>query len=234
MNVLYTQFDFTGFDSVAIETVSRDEPELSGLSINYMNGDVATTVFIDAQTIFRATGESSFKDCSTYYVVFENGGFSVINKFAETFYTKQSGIEYIRAINKVVPVQIYIPFASNSLEGATVRVCGPGVPTLDGVPLDSSLEVPATQEAFTDLMWKLVPKVSAPAESSSPVRAQLMLDGQPLQKAGVSIVAKTSDGLVTTSVQTDENGIAEFVASPGSTVEFGFRYYSNMASTTVL
>jgi hypothetical protein len=60
------------------------------------------------------------------------------------------------------------------------------------------------------------------------------LNGQPLRKAGVSIVAKTSDGVITTSVETNEDGKAEFTASSGSVVEFGFRHYSNMASTQVL
>ena len=234
MEFLYTQSPILNYTSVEIEVVERDEPELSGANIKYINAEGETNVFISAKAIFDNTGETSFKDCSTYYVVFENGGMTIVNKFAETFYTKQNGLQYIRSNNVTVPVQIYIPFAGTDLSGSTIRVAGPGVPMVDGEDLDSSKEVEATQEAFTECLWKLVPSVIAPATSTSPVPVQLTLDGKPLRKSGVNIVAKTSDGVIATSVQTDAEGKAEFNAASGSVIEFGFRYYSNIASTSVL
>lgn len=234
MKYLYTPTEGLGFDSVSIVSLTRDDDVEPGVNVVYAKDGVETIIHISAQHILECCGEQSFKDCSTYYAVFENGGFTFINKFAETFYTKQTGIEYIRSANKVVPVQVYIPFASSTLEGATVRVSGPGVPTLDGEPLDSSLAIEANQESFTNCLWSLVPRVTAPAQSASPVTVQLTLNGTPIRKSGVSIVAKTSDGVIATSVETNEDGKAEFNAASGSVIEFGFRYYSNMASTTVL
>jgi hypothetical protein len=234
MEFLYTTSAILNYTSVEIEVVERDEPELSGANIKYINAEGETNVFISAKAIFDNTGETSFKDCSTYYVVFANGGMSIVNKFAETFYTKQNGLQYIRSNNVTVPVQIYIPFASSDLSGATIRVSGPGVPTLGGEELDASKKVEATQEAFTECLWKLVPRITAPATSASPVSVQVTLDGQPLRKAGVKVVCKTADGVVSSSQDTNAQGVATFTADSGSTVEFGFRYYSNMASTQVL
>ena len=237
MNFLYTPSGMMDFTGVSIQTLTNDDPSLCGAKVTYKKDD-ESEIYIDIcpATILSFTGETSIKDCSTYYVVLnrDGSGFNLVNKFAETFYTKQSGIQYIRSNNINVPMQIYIPFATSNLDEATLRVSGPGTITLDGEPLDESLVIPASQENFTECLWSLVPRVSAPSQSASPVQVQLTLNGQPLRKAGVSIVGKTSDGVIGTSVQTNADGVAEFSAASGSVVEFGFRYYSNMTSTTIL
>lgn len=234
MNILYTPADILDFNSVEIEVITSEQPNLSGVSIKYRKDDKETTIFICAQSIFDATGETSFKDFSTYYVTLVPNGINIINKFAETFYTKQTGIQYIRANNMLVPVQIYVPFAASDLSEATIRVAGPGVPLLNGEKMSVDKEVPATQEAFTKCLWSLLPSIVSPETSTSPINVQLTLNGLPLRRSGVGIVGKVSGELIVTTNLTDENGVASFAAAPGSTIEFGFRYYSNITRTKVI
>lgn len=235
MKLLYTPTNSFSFNEYNVESHKNADGAVDGITVVYIGEGNSIAIRVTAETILNNTLESSFQDCSSYYVAFNEGatGFTFINKFAETFYTKQGGTEYLRSRNMQVPIQIYIPWASKTLDEATIRVCGPNVPNFDGTPLTADLCIEATAENFQLISRKLLPSLKSPDISESPVKVQLLLDGAEHARAGVLVVAKLESSLVSTSALTDENGVATFEAPAGATVEFGFKYYSNITKTLV-
>ena len=235
MNILYTQTNDFGYDSYSVSTIPDDSGKPIGVLVTYVKDGQAMSIPVLPEHIMSHTGESVFQDNSSYYGAFlGEGRFAFINKRIETFYTKHNGHEYGRLLNIQVPIQIYIPWAGATLEDATIRVCGPGVPEFDGVPMDESKRVETNSAAYEAVAMKTLPRLEAPPTSTSPVRVQLTLDGAPHARAGVKVVAQLDGSLITTSALTDENGIATFTAAPGDLVQFGFRHLTNVARTRIV
>lgn len=229
MEIFYTIDENGLFDNASVTDIPGGvRVSLSAGSAEPLNIDIT------AAEIFAKTAESSFKDCVTYYVCVagtNDDGYQIVNKFAETIYTKQTGHEFVRASGRYVPIQVYIPFEGSSLDGATVRVIAKNPATYNGAVVPASKEVECTAAAFTAFAWRTLPRVSAPASASGTVNVQLELNGEPLSKPGVKVYGKSPDGFRTYSATTNSNGVATFMGESGDTIEFGFRFFTNMANT---
>lgn len=228
MDIFYTIAEAGLFQSASVADIP------GGVRVTLNSGASSIDIDITAAEIFAKTAEKSFKDCSTYYVCMygpDDANYTIVNKFAETLYTKQTGHEFVRATGRYVPIQVYVPFGGTSLEGATVRVIAQSPASYKGATLAASKEVDCTAEAFTAFAWQVLPKVSAPASASGTVNVQLTLNGQPLAKPGITIYGKSPDGFRVYSATTNNSGVATFMGDSGDTIEFGFRFFSNMAST---
>lgn len=235
MKLLYTPTNDFRFTAYSVNTLRDLNSQIIGIMVSYSAGADRMNITVTAEEILKQTLESTFQDGSTYYVAFTEGalGFTYINKFVAMTYPKQSGLEYLRIRNMQVPIQIYIPWGGNSLKDATIRVCGPGVPALGGVPFDVDTCVEANEVALQAVDMKSLPRLRSPDSAESPVKAQLMLGGVEHARAGVLVVAQLTGSLVTASAMTDEYGIVSFKAPPGETVELGFRDCLNITRTLV-
>jgi hypothetical protein len=236
MNFYYSLDPNSQLEAVSIEDIEA-QPENNiekGWRITFQRGDSELHIYVNAKVLLNACGETEFKDCTTYYAVLDNDGHYFVNKFVETLYTKQSGTQYTRAIGKYVPVQIYVPFAGTTLDEATIRVVSKTPAVYNGEEIESTRRVGITPDALTGFLWKTVPTLSVGTTSTSPVSVQVMLDNQPLQRAGIKVYGRTSNGSKHYSGETDQNGVALLHGEPGEIIEIGFKYYTNMVQTKIM
>lgn len=184
-----------------------------------------------------ASKELSARD--NIYVVADENGFiePFYNKMANSFNTKASGYAHIRNKNKHGIGQIYIPFADSSIDDCSVRITyGEEHGYISNIEIND--EVTDFGKFFDDVS----PTLTASKEAGGSIKVQLTdSKGTSIKKAGVKLYAKTDGGqLVFNEKTTKEDGSASFKllttgfeAGDEATVEFGFKWSSNLARVKV-
>jgi hypothetical protein len=159
------------------------------------------------------------------------------NKMAESYYTKSSGYDHIRKQNKFAIGQIYIPFADATIDECSVRITYG-----EEFGYESNVEITEEVTDFGKFFNDVSPTLTATKESNGTIKVQITDSlGAPIKKAGVKLYAKTDGGqLVFNEKSTNEGGNASFKlltagfeAGDEATVEFGFKWSSNLARVKV-
>ena len=159
------------------------------------------------------------------------------NKMAESYLIKASGYAHIRSKDLICIGQIYIPFANASMDDCSVRITY-------GAEFGYKSNVEITEEVtdFGKFFETVSPTLTASKEADGSIKVQIADSvGTPINKAGVKIYAKTDGGqLVFNEKTTKEDGTASFKllttgfeAGDEATVEFGFKWSSNLARVKV-
>jgi hypothetical protein len=158
------------------------------------------------------------------------------NKMLASYFEKSSGYKHITKKNKNVIGQIYIPFWDSSVADCALRLTysEPGytcnVPVTDHDVLD-----------YKGFFFSVMPTIKAALEGDR-ITVQLVDEnGADLKRPGVKIYAKTDGGqLVFNERSTDADGKAVFKLltqgfepSDVATVEFGFKWVSNVTNVQV-
>jgi hypothetical protein len=142
--------------------------------------------------------------------------------------------------------KIYIPFKDSTYEDYLYRV------KIQEADVEKLLKVfPDAEEILHEnpIIFKWIadnlPKLKVIETLKSgeftKIKVQLTLGGNNCEKSGVRIFAKSANGYIASrEVYTDENGVAEFKATrygldnnDTMTVEFGFKYFSNIVSENI-
>lgn len=172
------------------------------------------------------------------YVVADAAGYlePFYNKMAVSSIIKSSGYDHARKKNKHVIGQIYIPFAD-----ANISECSARITYSEEGGYESNVTIDRNVEDFGAFFDEVSPTLKAEVVSSG-IKVQVIDSLQaPIAKAGVKIYAKTDGGqLVFSEKTTDATGAAVFkLLTPGfeqgdeATVEFGFKWVSNLARVKV-
>jgi len=173
------------------------------------------------------------------YILADDNGFiePFYNKMAQSFSIKASGYIHTNTKNKHAIGQIYIPFADSSIDDCSVRITyGEEYGYISNVEITE--EVIDFGKFFNDVS----PTLTATKQSDGSIKVQITDSFMtPIQKPGVKIYAKTDGGqLVFNEKTTKEDGSATFKLlttgfEPGeeATVEFGFKWSSNLARVKV-
>lgn len=232
------------FQPVSEEAASPDERPT-----DRRTEPLGAPVVINRALIKAHLSDREFSECTHIYVVVSTKDGSVIRvrqKLIDTYFTKNSGTHYSAslAFDEFIAAQVYIPFPDSPLEDWVVRVNAD--PSIKAEAIGSIGEVAATHEAFGSFALSCYPSIQvtgtqAQSDGSIAIVAQLMFQGQPLPRSGVRIFVKSVVGYVNRrEVRTDANGqIAvsarklDIPSDEPMTVEFGFKYYSNVERVDV-
>jgi hypothetical protein len=184
------------------------------------------------------------------YLTLDNNNnlFKPIFKTIETYQTKMGGMEFIKyTVTKNHVGQIYVPFKDSSDDEYAIRLNIKEEDVsklLELVP--DAVEVANTEEAFKEFYYSNSPSLkvvdTSDAGEWTKIKVQLTLAGNNVSKSDVRVFAKSSSGYIANrEVYTDANGTAEFKVIPYGLeqgeimkAEFGFKYYSNLASKDVV
>lgn len=159
------------------------------------------------------------------------------NKMAASYFVKASGYSHIRTKNLVCIGQIYIPFADATIDECSVRITHG-----EELGYKSNVEFTTDVTDFADFFETVSPTLTASKEADGSIKVQITdSKGTPINKAGVKLYAKTDGGqLVFNEKTTKEDGSATFKllttgfeAGDEATVEFGFKWSSNLARVKV-
>lgn len=159
------------------------------------------------------------------------------NKMADSFLTKASGYAHIRTKNIACIAQIYIPFADSPMDECSVRLT-----YNEEYGYECNKVIDMDVDDFGKFFNDVSPTLSASKESDGSIKVQITdAKGTPIKKAGVKLYAKTDGGqLVFNEKTTKEDGSATFKllttgfeAGDEATVEFGFKWSSNLARVKV-
>jgi hypothetical protein len=181
--------------------------------------------------------ELSARD-NIYILADENGIIQPFyNKMAESYATKDSGYKHILKQGKHTIGQIYIPFADATIDECSVRITYG-----EEFGYKSNVEITEEVTDFGKFFDDVSPTLKATKESNGAIKVQVTDSlGSPIKKAGVKLYAKTDGGqLVFNEKTTNSEGNASFKlltagfeASDEATVEFGFKWSSNLARVKV-
>jgi hypothetical protein len=168
-----------------------------------------------------------------------------INKTIESFVLKLGGGDYLRKFGLINFLQIYIPFKDSKFSEWVFRVNS--IEPIENTPEEYTIKnSPCNEETYVAIAKEYLPLIAikeiVKENDMYNITTQLRLYGKDCLRSDVLIYAKSDSGYITKSkVLTDENGIAIFkVARLGledtdnMTVEFGFKYYTNIANAKIL
>lgn len=159
------------------------------------------------------------------------------NKMAESYATKSSGYAHICKQGKHAIGQIYIPFADATIDDCSVRITYG-----EEFGYVSNVEITEEVTDFGKFFNDVSPTLTATKEGDHTIKVQVTDSlGAHIKKAGVKIYAKTDGGqLVFNEKVTNVDGNAYFKllttgfeAGDEATVEFGFKWSSNLARVKV-
>lgn len=239
-------------DQVSVQlfqAVTEDSLSPAGQPIERKTVPLGTPIVIDRALIEARISDREFSECTHIYVIVStlDGSLQrVRHKLIETYFTKNSGEHYSAMIGseEFIVAQVYIPFADSPTEDWVVRVNAD--PDIKAEAVGVIGEVEATHEALGGFARACYPSihvssVKTQTDGSIAITAQLMFHGLPLPRNGVRMFVKSASGYVNRrEVRTDENGqvtvLARKLDIPSDelmTVEFGFKYFSNMGRVDV-
>lgn len=184
-----------------------------------------------------ASKELSARD--NIYILADSNGIiqPFYNKMAESYSTKSSGYNHINKQNKHAIGQIYIPFADATIDECSVRISYG-----NEFGYESNVEITEEITDFNKFFNDVSPTLTATKKADGSIKVQITDSvGTPINKAGVKLYAKTDGGqLVFNEKTTKEDGSASFKllttgfeAGDEATVEFGFKWSSNLARVKV-
>lgn len=234
--------------NIAKSIAKNDYPINFGVGLEVLENTVRFYTFdadkktIDSRLFDFNQKPLAFKELAArdnVYVVADAQGMlePFYNKMAESSLIKSSGYDHVRKKNKHVIGQIYIPFADSTIDEASARITY-------GEELGFLCNVEFTRdvEDFGAFFNEVSPTLVSEQVADGRIKVQIVDNaGNPISKAGVKIYAKTDGGqLVFNERTTNASGTAYFKllttgfeASDEATVEFGFKWVSNLARTKV-
>lgn len=216
-----------------------------GWMIGWFRKDAKPDMLLVNEAYIRArVGKRELAEASNIYVELDGGGrvATVHNKMATTLATKTNGKEYALQNNVTVGAQIYIPFPDSPFSEWVLRVNYD--PEVSDSP-KAGIEVLNSLQSFQDFADSLFPRVSASVVSKDgeliTLKAQLTQGGKALPKKDVRIFVSSPVGYVNKrEIYTDAKGVAmvkvrrlDLDPSDKMSVEFGFKFTSNVASVEV-
>lgn len=241
MNIFKTESSTTDL-RVAVE-----DSEL-GAEVKLFIGDKLTNSFrLDRDTVRQAIGARGFVEGTHLYVFVDSGTGAltgIANKLAETLLDKRPGQAYSAFRRDIVVAQLYIPFPDSPLSDWTLRVnCNPKME--NSFPA-GTLSTGSTPDELHDFAVAVHPgvrvvSVEALSDGATSITLQLMHKGQDVSREGARIFVRHDAGYVSRSeVYTNSAGVATVKArrldlGPGEsmTVEFGFKFMTNVVSVDV-
>lgn len=206
-------------------------------------------IVIDRALIEAWISEREFSECTHVYVIVSTTDGTILRvrqKLVETYFTKNSGMHYnaMLARDEFIVAQVYIPFADSPTTDWSVRVNAD--PSIKAEATGDVGVVGDTHEALAGFSRFCYPSIHVVGtqvqfDGAIAITAQLMFQGQPLARSGTRIFVKSATGYINRrEARTDANGqitvLARKLDLPSDepmTVEFGFKYYSNMGHVDV-
>ena len=207
-------------------------------------------VDFDSDTLFSKffVGPKEISDCSNFYLNIDSsaGKLVLLNKYAETFATKNNGYVYGRQTGDYSLAQIYIPYANSGIEEWAVRVnSNADFDATGNLDVDPHIYGRGLDE-FEFIVGKSLPALRVSSKQSNAdgtvsITVQLTKDGNDVQRSGVRVIAKSDSGYIAIRDQeTDANGQVVFSArrldlsaSDQMVAEFGFKYKTNVVNCEV-
>lgn len=189
-------------------------------------------------------GERERADCVNFYITGKDKNLYLINKYADTYYTKADGHVFGEQLNQPIYGQVYIPFADSPLDEWAVRLNSNTDITFDRSLAVSVPTIPKTTEGFTSVVNEVLPALrvtrqSQPDENGKyQITVQVTLDGADMMRSGVRIFAKSASGYIPVREKhTNIQGQAVFdayrlglAADEPMLTEFGFKFRTNLAT----
>lgn len=231
---------------IQLEVSLVDTEEGLQVALRKPNTDEVTGFTIDRSLIEESIGSRGF-DLGTHIYIHvdqETGQLKeVSNKVIATMVDKRGGKAYTKYRDDFVVAQVYIPYPDSPMEEWTVRFNVHPDLTND-LPEDIE-EVGVTYEDLHSFAVAQYPKLEASVVSTvdglSVIEVQLLEpDMTPSTRNGLRLFAKAVEGYVNKTETETVNGVATFKArrldlDPEDimTVEFGFKYTTNLASVNV-
>ena len=226
--------------------VARDEAEI----VMYFAEESRTNCLrLNPHTLLDQfpIGQRELADCVNFYITGKDGQLYLINKYAETYYTKVDGHVFGEQLNQPIYGQVYLPFADSPLDEWALRLNSNTDITFDRSLSTSVPTIAATTEGFTAVVNEVLPRLrinrqTGPnKEGKHQITVQVTLDGADMMRAGVRVFAKSASGYIPIREKyTDIQGRAVFDAyrlglSPDEpmTVEFGFKFRTNLVSADI-
>lgn len=193
-------------------------------------------------------GSRELCDCMNLYIFITDNGIKLVSKYEDTYFTKANGFIYSRVIDakQTIGGQIYVPFKDAGVDEWSLRLNSNEPIDIEG-DVDLHPEVfPATLETFHDVVQACLPSLSVvsvtpQAGGANKVLVQVTLDGQPVQRSGVKVYAKSANGYIAArELTTNDNGQVEFLArrldltaDQEMVAEFGFKFKTNIANVAI-
>ena len=203
-------------------------------------------VELSEEFIKSYVGKKELSEATNLYILIDGNGVfhSIRPKMVESFLSKKSGFDYSKQQKLFIAGQIYISFSDTQYDEWVLRLnFNPEqeIPAYfqEGTFVGSQLE---DFHAFTYSTFPSIKVVGVDkTDNGSRIKVQLTKAGQDVSKSGVRVFAKASSGyLAKTESYTDESGQASFTAirlgleaSEDMTVEFGFKWLSNVTRQQV-
>lgn len=215
--------------------------EVNGNKIRFYTYDDNGGILGEREYDFDAPplGFKELQARNNIYVVATSQGFiePLYNKMLASAMDKASGYKHIVKLSKPVIGQIYIPFSDSPISDCSLRITyTPEKGYQSNVDLDEDVQ------DFGAFFNAVSPTLrSTEVEPGKWVVQLVDGDGTDIQKAGVKIYAKTDGGQLSfTERATNAGGNATFKLLPTgfdpgdvATVEFGFKWVSNLANGTL-
>lgn len=142
-------------------------------------------------------GERERADCiNLYLTVTAEKKLRILNKYADTYYTKTDGLTFWDQINEPILAQIYIPYADATIDEMSLRVNTRDDVSYNTEEFEFRGEVEHTLDGFHAVAIECLPSVRVAevteVDGKYSVTAQLTLNGEDVQRAGVRLFAKSA------------------------------------------
>lgn len=207
---------------------------------------VGWTVELTKECLNRYCGQQELAEGANIYLVLEpnSGHYYFFNKLARSYNTKADGSRFASQSNITVAAQIYIPYVNSPVEEWSWRInCRAGAKNT--FPADA-VKIEASQQSFHNFSLKVMPSlrihnVKRKSEHTE-VTVQLTQNGKDVARAGVRVFANATCGYINKAEShTDEAGRVTFKAqrllldtNDEMVAEFGFKFFTNICSTTIV
>ena len=236
MNLAYTVCPELGYT-----TSIRILP--TGVEVSAVSGDVQIMTSLTEQSVRSHFSTRQWTEAINIYLIanWERRQITLSSKMSDTFFTKETGFDYVRQRNVQVLGQLYVAFGDTPFTQWWLRVNR----SEEQDPIPEALEIDCSLEAFHDFAYSIFPSLrvvdTKTIDGGKQLTLQLMAGENALPKSGVRVFAKTASGyLPKTESITDAQGKVSFKALrlglDGADLmrpEFGFKWVSNLISADV-
>ncbi len=218
------------------------------ITFDHYDGAGALSLSIDANNFMDSLplGQREKADrLNLYLSVTADRRLRVVNKFAETYYSKADGMTYWAQLQEPILGQIYIPFANATIDEMALRFNTRNDIVFDPAAFDFRGEVEHTSEAFGNVGTECLPNLRVAeveeADGIYTVTAQVTLNNADVAREGVRLFAQSASGYIPVrEATTDANGRATFQAqrlllapTDPMVMEIGTKFCTNLVSVPI-
>lgn len=185
-------------------------------------------------------------DSMNIYLVATPEGIRLVNKYAESYYTRAPGGVFTRVLGYPTVGQIYIPFVDSPISEWAVRLNS--IITLSPTGNFDLVEelVPNSEQGFIGVATQILPSLRVvdlvpQVDDTIKCIVQLTLNGQDLSKTGIDIRAESDSGYIAVrQLITDSAGMVEFTVrrldllpTDNMTVTLGFKLRTHVINVNI-